>query len=62
MSKAEAASALQCSVRTLERRFPPGTAGRVDVGGIERPAEVRYERKVIVGMIPTPGGDDTPDE
>ena len=57
MSKAEAAAALGCSVRTLERTFPPGTPGRVEVGGRLRPAEIRYDRAVITSMVPAPGGD-----
>jgi hypothetical protein len=57
MSKAEAAEALGCHVRTVERMFPPGTPGRVEIGGARRPAEVRYERSAIEKRVPAPGGD-----
>lgn len=61
MSKTEAAAALGCSIRTLERMFPPGTPGRVEKGGAVRPAAVRYDRAVIERMTPAPGGDEVGD-
>jgi len=66
MSKAEAAAALGCSIRTLERAFPRGTEVRVEKGGAKRPAQVRYRTSAIMARLPAPGGEmqifDTVDE
>lgn len=57
LSKEEAAALLGCSISTLRRKFPVGDPGRAEVGGIERPDEVRYYRSAIQALLPAPGGD-----
>jgi len=62
-SKAEAAAMLGCSTKTLERRTAGYTReqGRIPVGGLHRPAEIRYTPKLIASLMPAPGGEDVPD-
>lgn len=63
LSKVEAARRLGCSVRTLERRTADMTPeqGRIERGGLQRPAEIRYTRALITSLMPAPGGDDNAD-
>lgn len=60
LSKAEAAERLGCSTRTLERRTEgmTETDGRITVGGLQRPAEIRYTHELVAKLAPAPGGDD----
>lgn len=60
LSKAEAAARLGCSTKTLERRTEGYTPeqGRITVGGIKRPAEIRYTLALVESLAPAPGGDD----
>lgn len=63
LSKAEAAALLGCSTKTLERQTENHTVaqGRIPVGGLKRPAEIRYTRALIASLSPAPGGEDVPD-
>jgi hypothetical protein len=60
LSKADAAARLGCSIRTLERRTAGLTPeqGRIERGGLQRPAEIRYTLALIKSLMPAPGGDD----
>jgi hypothetical protein len=60
LSKSEAATLLGCDVRTLERRTAGMTPqqGRIPIGGLVRPAEIRYTRALIASLQPAPGGDE----
>lgn len=59
LSKTEACELLGCDVRTLERRTQHLTPeqGRIPIGGIKRPAQIKYTRELIKSLLPTPGGD-----
>jgi len=63
LSKAEAAARLDCSVKTLERKTAGMTKeqGRIPIGGIDRPAEIRYTLALVKSLMPAPGGDDNAD-
>ena len=62
-SKADAAAMLGCSTKTLERRTENMTPaqGRIPIGGLKRPAEIRYTPALIASLMPAPGGEDVPD-
>lgn len=62
-SKAEAAELLGCSTKTLERWTEDMTPaqGRIPIGGLKRPKEIRYTPKLIASLMPAPGGEDVPD-
>ena len=59
-TRTEAARKLGCSLRTLDRRIPPGTPGRTGgtTPGTRLRPGVRIDKKLIEALLPTPGGHD----
>lgn len=64
LSKKDAAAMIGCDVRTLERRTHEYTReqGRIPVGGVVRPAEIRYTLALVRSLMPTPGGGENTDD
>lgn len=58
VGRGEAAEILGWSLRTLDRRIPPGTPGRYPRYGSQRGGEIRIERKLLEQFMPAPGGDE----
>jgi hypothetical protein len=57
VGRAEAARILGWSLRTLDRRIPPGTPGRAPRYGTQRGGEIRISRELVEQYLPAPGGD-----
>ncbi len=61
-TRQEAADALGCSLRTVDRWFPRGIDGRTErTPTPDKPDGVLIERRLIERRLAAPGGDDVAD-